>query len=230
MVALFALARLEIFYQGIPNPSGFNLEHWFFWAFLAGLSLMVFSIQTNRHRLWIFLRSMVNRPLLLEYVNNYDRRGIPSDFSLFFAGFAGAPLLFSWLGNNSNEWVAIAASLAVIGAVLLKTILVEHIGRLFAFRSLARAHNAVFFQFLFSLGMLFLLLAFVYSVDWFRLPEFQIKGLAMFLLLGYALYFIRLSSVLWFTTRSFGVYYILYLCTIELIPLGILIRWSGIIS
>jgi hypothetical protein len=230
MSAPLLQANLNFFQEGIPKPTEFKLEYWFFWALFTGLSLLVFSIQTNRHKLLIFFKSMVNRPLLLEYVDDYDQKGMPADWSLFFAGFAAAPLLFSWLGKNANEGAAFVGTLALMGAVLFKTIVVEHLGRLFAFKPLARAHNAVFFQFLFGMGMLILAAAFVYTLGWFQLPEIQGQKLALFFFFGYVLYFIRLSSVLWFTTRSFGVYYILYLCTLELIPLGILIRWSGIIS
>ncbi|MFZ4060420.1 MAG: DUF4271 domain-containing protein [Bacteroidia bacterium] len=216
------------FQIGIPNPSGFNLEHWVFWALLSGLAFLVISIQTNRHRLTVFFKSMVHRPLLLEYVDDFNQKGMPADWSLFLAGFAVAPVLFAYAGMAATPWTTLAATLGLMGGVLLKTLLVENLGRLFAFKPLARTHNAVFFQFLFGLGILFLLAVFLYTLGWIPVPEPQPYALLFFFLIGYLLYFIRLASVLWFSTHAIGVYYILYLCTLELIPLGVFLRWSGV--
>ncbi|MBM3171523.1 MAG: DUF4271 domain-containing protein [Bacteroidetes bacterium] len=228
MVALFALVRLDVFYQGIPNPSGFKVDHWFFWALLLSLALLVFSIQTNRHRLTVFFRSMAHRPLLLEYVDDFDRRGLPSDWGLFLAGFAAVPVVLMWLGLASNPYSSGTATLVLMAAVLAKTLLIENLGKLFSFKPLARAHNAIFFQFLFGIGMAIVLTMFVFTLAWFPLSIPKTETMLFGFLMGYLLYFIRLSSVLWYTTHSFGVYYILYLCTLELIPLGIFLRWTGV--
>jgi len=69
---------------------------------------------------------------------------------------------------------------------------------------------------------------FVFTLAWFPLSIPTIETMLLGFLMGYLLYFIRLSSVLWYTAHSFGVYYILYLCTLELIPLGIFLRWTGV--
>lgn len=230
MLACLAQINLNLFQNGIPNPEQAHVEQWVFWALLSGMALMVLSIQSNRQRLSVFFRSMVHRPLLLEYVDDFDRRGLPSDWGLFLASFSMVPVLFLWWKLAANPWAIASYTLGLMGVVLAKTLLIESLGRLFSFKLLARAHNAVFFQFLFGLGILTILTLFVFSLGWIPMPQPNTVLLVLVFLIGYLLYFIRLSSVLWLSTHRFGVYYILYLCTLELIPLGIFLRWSGMFS
>jgi hypothetical protein len=228
--ALFSGVLQVQFREGILKPSEFPVQVWFFWALLAALFFLVVSIQGNRHRLQIFFRSMVHRPMLLEYVEDYDRRGFPSDWGLFLAGFSTAPVWVAWWISGGLDWAPLTITLIGMCSVIFKALLVEQLGRLFSFKMLARAHNAVFYQYLFWIGMLALLVLFFFNIQWVQMSNLNPRLLLILMLGGFVLYFIRLSSVLWFSTRTFGVYYILYLCTLELIPFFLFLRWSGFLS
>lgn len=228
MFAFLAQASYHFFSDGIPNPGGFKLEHWFFWVLIISMALFVLSLHTNRDRLTVFFRSMTYRPLLWEFVDDFDRRGLPSDWGLFLYGFTGVPVAIMWLGYESNPYLSGTATLLFMGAVLGKTLLIENLGKLFSFKPLARVHNAIFFQFLFGMGTAILLGMFLFTIDWIPIPIPGSQALFIGFLLGYFLYLIRLSSVLWNSTHSFSFYNILYLCTLELIPLGVVVRWTGV--
>ena len=228
--ALFSGVLQVQFREGILKPSEFPVQVWFFWALLAALFFLVVSIQGNRHRLQIFFRSMVHRPMLLEYVEDYDRRGFPSDWGLFLAGFSTAPVWIAWWISGRLDWTPVTITLIGMCSVIFKALLVEQLGRLFSFKMLARAHNAVFYQYLFWIGMLALMVLFFFNIQWVHMSNLNPKLLLVLMLSGFVLYFIRLSSVLWFSTRTFGVYYILYLCTLELVPFFLFLRWSGFLS
>lgn len=228
--ALFSCVLQAQLQEGILKPTEFPVQVWFFWALLAALFFLVVSIQGNRHRLEIFFRSMVHRPMLLEYVEDYDRKGFPSDWGLFLAGFSTTPVWIAWWISEWQDWAPVTLTLIGMSGVILKALLVEQLGRLFSFKMLARAHNAVFYQFVFWIGMLALLILFFFNIHWVHISNLTPNHLLIVMLGGFVLYFIRLSSVLWFSTRAFGVYYILYLCSLELIPFFLFLRWSGTLT
>lgn len=228
--ALFSEGLQVELWEGILKPTKFPVQVWFFWALMSALFFLIVSLQGNRHRLLIFFRSMVHRPMLLEYVESYDRKGFPSDWGLFLAGFSTAPVWIAWWFSEGQDWAPVTLTLIGMSIVIFKALLVEQLGRLFSFKVLARAHNAVFYQFLFGIGMVAMLVLFFFNIQWVQISNLNPRLLFVLMLGGFVLYFIRLSSVLWFSTRTFGVYYILYLCTLELIPFFLFLKWIGFLS
>ena len=128
MIFAFFSGVLQVqFREGILKPSEFPVQVWFFWALLAALFFLVVSIQGNRHRLQIFFRSMVHRPMLLEYVEDYDRRGFPSDWGLFLAGFSTAPVWVAWWISGGLDWAPLTITLIGMCSVIFKALLVEQL-------------------------------------------------------------------------------------------------------
>ena len=226
--SLFTGHQLEATSRG-PKPIQHQPTDWITVIVVISLILLAW-IQTNHSKR---LRQVIRSVALPYYVNQLEREGnLYNERITIGLGFiylsSLSLLIYQFLGNRVSVpdvtpglGVFLLILLSLIGFMLLKAFLTSLIGIIFKTAEVSRAYrlNALIFNHTTGLFLFPVMLLMLY---WQPLPFNWIAIGIISILLIYR--FIRSISIGLSNTKFSVFYLILYLCTLEILPLLLLIK------
>ena len=214
--------------MGLPY-SRETLPGWYWWLYIvAWLAAMVWLKWANRAGFRQFLGGLVQNARLRQFRDDH----LGSFWSPFlFVYLIG--MLSPWLFLVNKEVLSIhqAWSWYALGIwmmlPILKSWVIGLIGRLFGIESWTMLHRLVSFQSQLLLGLWFFIMMIPDMVDWSTpWPHGFLSGLGLGIVLIYQLF--KLATLWRARTFISLIYFLLYLCTLELLPLFWLAKAASI--
>ncbi len=227
--------RMEVAVE-TKRPEFFGLPYqrdkvlgWYWWLYLVlWLAAMVWLRWVEGSGFRQFLGGVLQNARLRQFREEYGSSFMPPFFFLYFLS-----MLSPWLYLVSKRvlepeqvwaWYGLGIWLVL---PLIKSAVVGLTGRLFGLESWTSLHRLVSFQSQTLLGLWFFALMLPDMVGWLTpWPGWVLPGIGLGIVLIYQLF--KLATLWRVSTFISLIYFLLYLCTLELLPLFWLVKATSI--
>lgn len=213
-------------YVGIPHPVFPNTEYWIFVVFLFLFLVITFSISRSHGELIKSLKTIVNTKERTSIFNNTTVIDLRFRFlNIFFT--VGVISLYVYIVIQPYPKYSLQeyAFLCVITSVflLLKSFIIDLTGYVFFDKSKVKLAKESYFKILSFFGILLFI---ILNVRIYSIGQYvSIVDYIALILGGFALVLIILKLFQIFLYKTIASFYILlYLCTLEILPLFLLFR------
>lgn len=201
-------------------------------SLIVGFVLLALMLANAGGAFWRYLKTMFSRPALEDYVVEEYRGWLPPSF-LLFSGLNVIMTAFTMAymideGVYDEPWVAAGDALLILLLLhllpILRSLVIRLLGSIFRMNRYASAHIVVSYNSQALLGTLLLplVLIYFYGTEEWKNHILLASFIALIVILLYHL--MRMFSLPGRKRFVYVVYNILYLCTLEIVPLLILYK------
>jgi hypothetical protein len=227
--------RMEVVVE-TKRPEFFGLPYqndkvlgWYWWLYLVlWLAAMVWLRWVEGSGFRQFLGGVLQNARLRQFREEYGSSFMPPFFFLYFLSMLSPWLYLVSKGVLKPEQVWAWYGLGIwLVLPLIKSAVVGLTGRLFGLESWTSLHRLVSFQSQTLLGLWFFALMLPDMVGWLTpWPGWVLPGFGLGIVLIYQLF--KLATLWRVSTFISLIYFLLYLCTLELLPLFWLVKATSI--
>jgi len=218
--------RPEFF--GLPYQND-KAQGWLWWLYLVlWLASMVWLRWVQGSDFRQFLGGVLQNIRLRQFREEHGSSYMPPFFFLFFLSMTSPWLYLVSKGFLEPEQIWAWYGLGIwLVLPLIKSMVVGLTGRLFGLESWTKLHQLVSFQSQTLLGLWFFVLILLDMVGWLKpWPGWVLPAIGLGIVLIYQL--LKLASLWRVRTFISLIYFLLYLCTLELLPLFWLVKATSI--